>query len=84
MIENDVGIRKAVLEGNEDLSQISASGLGRDFYWPPNPEGIERNYTATWPLRDCSWPQVASVVGPRGPQPGARDATRALTPRKLT
>ena len=34
--------------GNEDLSQISARGLGRDFYWPPWPRRIQRNYTATW------------------------------------
>ncbi|CAK8999056.1 unnamed protein product [Durusdinium trenchii] len=43
---------------NEDLSQVSARGLGHDFYWPPWPPAIQRNYT------------VASVVGPKGLQPG--------------
>eukprot|EP00913_Durusdinium_trenchii_P013744 g12904.t1 len=30
---------------NEDLSQVSARGLGHDFYWPPWPPAIQRNYT---------------------------------------
>jgi len=41
---------------NEALSQIAVHGVGRDLYWPPAVP--ERNFT------------VASVVGPRGLQPG--------------
>ena len=41
-----LSIRRVLLQGNDDLSQISAYGLGRDFYWPPYPEGIQRDYTA--------------------------------------
>ena len=43
---------------NDDLSQVSVRGVGHDFYWPPWPYGLRRNYT------------VRDVVGPTKPQVG--------------
>jgi len=41
---------------NDDLNELSATGLGRDFYWPPS--AAHRNYT------------VQSIVGSHDLRPG--------------
>lgn len=42
-------------QGNDDLSQISARGVGRDFYWPPWPYGTPRNYTVAGQKWNAMW-----------------------------